>query len=139
METNFDPEKDNLSNTKLSVDKILKKTTKVKRARKTAEEKKREQFVSIINRIISLEERSIILNENFDVDLSKYNEPYQDIIDDLFNIMFNPDQLRLIQFFLYDRYAADGTITPLLDENDNMMKLDDASDLYNLLKIVKEF
>ncbi len=138
MNKEFSQENSHEGNTKISIDKILNKETKVKRVRKNAESIKKALFVGVIDKIVMLEERAIIVEEAFQIDLKKYNDPYQTIIEDLFSLMFSKSQINLIDFYLYDRHAADGTVVPLRSEDGEELKLENASDLWNLINIVQK-
>jgi hypothetical protein len=71
------------------------------------------------------------------MDMSKYNNLFFDIIEDMLALHFSKQQINLINFFLYDRYSAEGAVTQLFDKNGDPVKLDNADDLWQLLKTVK--
>ena len=79
------------------------------------------------------EERAIDLDEVYQIDLSKHNQVFFDIITDFWNFSFNKQQVNLINFYLYDRYCADGSVLDLVEEDNTVVPLTSASDLWYLL------
>jgi hypothetical protein len=134
MQEDFSPEKSHDENVKVAIDKILGQPTNIKRKKKTAEDHKRILFVKIIDRLILAEERSVALDESFDLNLEKYNQVFFDIIQDLLSYTFNKEQMNLLNFYMYDRYCADGTVLDLVDQEGNHVPLDSATDLWSVLK-----
>jgi hypothetical protein len=134
MEKEFDPEKSHQENVKIAVDLIIGEPTNLKRKRKADSDNKRILFKQIIEGIIQAEERSIMLDEGFSIDLNKHNLIFYEIIENFFKYNFTKDQNKLIDFYLYDRYSADGSVLDLLDDNKNPIKLDTVEDLWYLLK-----
>lgn len=134
-EQDFSENNTHHENVKISIDKILGQQTSMRSVKKSKEDHKKILFTKIIDKIDMLTERSAILDEQFDLDLTKYETPYMILIDELLELSFNKKQINLINFYLYDRYGADGTITQLVDENQEIIVLESAGDLYELLKM----
>ena len=80
------------------------------------------------------EERSIGLDEAFCVNLEKYNQVFFDVIQDLLSYSFNREQMNLLNFYLYDRYCADGAVLDLVDNEGNHVPLDTPTDLWFVIK-----
>lgn len=137
MEEGFSPEKSHDENVKVAVDKILGQPTSIRKKKKSAEDHKRVLFTRIIDNIVRVEERSIAIDEAFDIDLTKYDRTFCDIIDDLLRLNFTKEQVKLIDFFMYDRYCADGTVLDLIDEKGEKVSLDTPTDLWFLIKNVE--
>lgn len=137
MEEGFSPEKSHDENVKVAVDKILGQPTSIRKKKKSAEDHKRVLFTRIIDNIVRVEERSIAIDEAFDIDLTKYDRTFCDIIDDLLRLNFTKEQVKLIDFFMYDRYCADGTVLDLIDEKGEKVALDTPTDLWFLIKNVE--
>lgn len=134
MQEDFSPEKSHDENVKAAIDKILGQPTNLKRRKKTAEDHKRILFVKIIDRIILAEERSVSIDESFNLNLDKYNQIFFDIIQDLLSYTFTKEQMNLLNFYMYDRYCADGTVLDLVDQDGNVVPLENANDLWYVLK-----
>lgn len=134
MEKEFDPENTHEQNVKIAIDKIIGEPTNIKKKKKSELDQKRILFKKIIDNIIEAEQRNSILNEMFSIDLNKNTSIYFDIIEDFLSYSFTKDQIKLINFYLYDRYSADGAILDLLDANENPIKLDTSEDLWHVIK-----
>ena len=134
MQEDFSPEKSHDENVKVAIDKILGQPTSIKRKKKSAEDHKRVLFCKIIEGIIMAEERSIGLDEAFCVNLEKYNQVFFDVIQDLLSYSFNREQMNLLNFYLYDRYCADGAVLDLVDNEGNHVPLDTPTDLWFVIK-----
>jgi hypothetical protein len=134
MEKEFDPSNTHDQNVKVAIDKIIGQETTFRKVKKNQEDQKRITFCKIIDNIIIAEERSIMLDEGHNMDMTKYNQIFFDIITDFFSFNFNRKQISLINFFLYDRYSADGSVLDLIDDNNNVITLETSNDLWYLLQ-----
>jgi hypothetical protein len=134
MEKEFDPSNTHDQNVKVAIDKIIGQETTFRKVKKNQEDQKRITFCKIIDNIIIAEERSIMLDEGHNMDMTKYNQIFFDIITDFFSFNFNRKQISLINFFLYDRYSADGSVLDLIDDNNNVITLETSNDLWYILQ-----
>lgn len=133
----FSPDKSHQENVKIAIDKIIGQSTNFKKRKKSEADHKRIMFKKIIEKIIEAEERSTMIDEVFSIDFNKYNNIFFEIIEEFLNYSFNKDQIKIINFYLYDRYNADGTMSELRDNNDEPIKLDTADDLWYLIKKIE--
>jgi len=67
------------------------------------------------------------------LDLANYDEAFLDTIDALIVLHFGKEGAELIAYYLWDRVAPDGSISPLLDSDNKEVYLETALDLWNLL------
>lgn len=116
-----------------SINTIIGADTSLRRKRKTAEDLQKEQFVNIIHDIENISARSHLTKE-LNLDLSKYDEGFYEVIDDMFALMFGEKLTAVILWYLYERMADDGSITDLIDENDKPIPLKDANELWIYIK-----
>jgi hypothetical protein len=137
MTSFFSENKSHEENVKTSIDKILGQETSLRKVKKSGEDHKRILFNKILSNLVIVEERSVMMDEIYSMDMSKYNNLFFDIIEDMLALHFSKQQINLINFFLYDRYSAEGAVTQLFDKNGDPVKLDNADDLWQLLKTVK--
>jgi hypothetical protein len=133
MKKDFDPENSHDQNVKIAIDKIIGQETSFRRLKKTQEDQKRILFCRIIDNIVMAEERAISLDEGYQIDMSKYNEMFFDIITSFLSFSFNKQQINLINFYLYDRYCVDGAVLDLIDDEGNVVLLENANDLWYLI------
>jgi hypothetical protein len=134
MKSEFNPELPHQENVKVAIEKILGQKITLGRRKKTEADQRKALFSTIISKIVEAEERSGMLDEALGVNLNNYNKIFFEIIDSFLNFSFSKEQIKLIDFFLYDRYNADGTMIELRDKSDFPIKLDNTDDLWNLLK-----
>ncbi len=139
MSSEFNPDNTHSQNVKVAIDKIIGSSTKLRKKKKMGMDyKKRAVFNRIIHSIIEAEERSTVLEETFFVNLNRYDRIFLDIINDFFELYFTKEQIDVINFFLYDRYSPGGTVLNLVDNNNNIIKLDNVDDLWFLLKKMED-
>jgi hypothetical protein len=56
----------------------------------------------------------------------------------MFSLQFSKQQIGLINFFLYDRYVADGSVLTLTnDETNEVLQLDSPEQLWEVIKKIK--
>ena len=134
MKKEFDPSNTHDQNVKVAIDRIIGQETTFRKVKKNQEDQKRITFCKIIDNIIIAEERSIMLDEGHNMDMNKYNQIFFDIITDFFSFNFSKKQINLINFYLYDRYSADGSVLDLVDDNNNIVPLETSADLWHLLQ-----
>lgn len=133
MSKEFDPKNSHDQNVKVAIDKIIGQETTFRKLKKTQEDHKRIIFSRIIESIIHAEERAVMLDEGHSMDMTKYNQIFFDIITDFFSFNFNKQQVNLINFYLYDRYCADGSLLDLIDTDGSIVPLNNPNDLWYLL------
>jgi hypothetical protein len=108
----------------------------IKRKRKSDITIRKELFISIINNIEATLNRQELLFADFRLDWTTYNELFFNIIDDLIFLEFGNTGLELIDFYLYGRENTDGSENQLIDKDDNVIPLNSAEDLWNLIKTI---
>ncbi len=102
----------------LGVDSILGTKTLIRRKRKSVLDKKRELFFNVILMMEELFVRQNLVYADLNLDFTNYDEKFFTIIDMLLYMNFGKQCMELIAFYLYDRVNADGTINPLLINDD---------------------
>ena len=120
-------------NVQTAVEELLNTKTVIRRKKKSEQNKKKELFVQTINNIETGIIRTTIAFADFGIDYSTYDEVYHIAIDSLIMIAFGKDAAELIGFYLWDRVNPDGSINPVLDEDDNEIILKDVHELWDLL------
>ena len=117
----------------LGVDEILGTKTLIRRKRKSVLDKKRELFFNVIVMMEELFVRQNLVYADLNLDFTNYDEKFFTIIDMLLYMNFGKQCMELIAFYLYDRVNADGTINPLLINDDEELVLNNPTDLWNLM------
>jgi hypothetical protein len=127
---------DNFKEVQTAVDNMLNVKSYVRRKKKTQSDKKKEMFVQMINSLDEIFVRQGLMYADMDVDMFKYDEKFLAVIDVMIYFHFGEACSEVIAFYLYDRQNPDGTLNPILDENDTEIILQNPYDLWNLLVMI---
>ena len=127
---------DNFKEVQTAVDNMLNVKSYVRRKKKTQSDKKKEMFVQMINSLDEIFVRQGLMYADMDVDMFKYDEKFLAVIDVMLYFHFGEACSDVIAFYLYDRRNPDGTLNPILDDNDTEILLETPYDLWNLLVMI---
>jgi hypothetical protein len=127
---------DNFKEVQNAVDNMLNVKSYVRRKKKTQSDKKKEMFVQMINSLDEIFVRQGLMYADMDMDMFKYDEKFLAVIDVMIYFHFGEACSEVIAFYLYDRQNPDGTLNPILDENDTEIILQNPYDLWNLLVMI---
>jgi len=109
----------------------------LKRKKKSEHDLNRELFEKIIIALERANIRTALMGTEFDIDLSKYDENFYEVIDNLMVMQFGKQAAEVIFFYIYERMNPDGSINELRDANDNPIVLSSPSDLWDLINVIK--
>jgi hypothetical protein len=109
----------------------------LKRKKKSEYDLNKELFEKIIIALERTNIRTALVGTEFDVDLSKYDETFYEVIDNLMLMQFGKQAAEVIFFYVYERMNPDGTINELRDVNDNPIILNSPSELWDLINVIK--
>jgi hypothetical protein len=129
---------ENADGVKKSIDLIIGSDTTLTRRKKTAVDVNRDLFYKIILGLEQANTRSFLLEGDFNLDLTKYDDVFYDAIDNLIVMHFGKEAAELVFFYLYDRLNPDGSINVLLDPNGTEIVLQTPEDLWLLIQHVTE-
>ena len=116
-----------------AVDNILNVSTIVRRKKKTESDKKREMFFQIITAIEEIQIRQNLMFMDLKLDFANYDEKFLSVIDALIYMQFGQDLAEIISFYVWDRIAPDGSITPLIAEDGSEIILNNPYELWALI------
>lgn len=125
-----------ISEIQSAVNEILNVKSLVRRKKKTREEKKKELFITIVHSIEQIISRQNLLYLDLNLDLTKYDEAFLDVIDSLLILHFGKGGADLISYYLWERLSPDGEINPLVDIEGKEVYLENAEELWNLLILI---
>ena len=129
---------DPLSSLKQSLDQLLQADTSIKRKNKKSYDQKQDLFINVINQFEAAITKSYLLEKDYKIDMSKYEEGFYQIIDSLILLAFGKDIYELLSFYFYERYNPDGSENGLIiDETDEEIFVKDATELWDLIIRVK--
>jgi hypothetical protein len=109
----------------------------LKRKKKSEHDLNRELFEKIIIALERANIRTALVGAEFDVDLSKYDETFYEVIDNLMVMQFGKQAAEVIFFYVYERMNPDGSINELRDANDNPIVLNNPTELWDLINVIK--
>jgi hypothetical protein len=109
----------------------------LKRKKKSENDLNRDMFEKIIIALEKTNVRTAIVGAEFDLDLSKYDESFYEVIDNLIVMQFGKQAAEVIFFYVYERMNPDGSVNELRDINDNPVILNNPTDLWELVNLIK--
>lgn len=130
-------EEESIDGFKKSIESIIGSDTKLKKKKKTELDLKQEHFVQILNSIEDVYNRGVLLEKEFNLNFSDYDEKFWAVIDNLLVFHFGREYSELIFYYIYERLNPDGTINPLVNEKKEEIYLNSANDLWNLIYALK--
>jgi hypothetical protein len=109
----------------------------LKRKKKNEYDLNKEVFEKIIIALERANIRTALAGTEFEIDLSKYDETFYEVIDNLMLMQFGKQAAEVIFFYVYERMNPDGSINELRDVNDNPIVLNNPSDLWDLINVIR--
>jgi len=126
--------KEPLNSLKQSLDQLLQADTSIKRKNKKSYDQKRDLFINVINQFEAAITKSYLLEKDFKIDMSKYEENFYQIIDSLILLSFGKEVYELLSFYFYERYNPDGSENGLIiEETGEEIFIKDALELWDLI------
>lgn len=116
------------------VEHVLGSQTKVSHRTKTKYDLDKKKFENIIFNLEQIEIRSNIITTDFSINLSKYEDIYYDVINDLFSLLYPKEAIDIINFYLYGRISPEGDVVVLKDVEGNEILIENPSQLYNIVQ-----
>ena len=130
--------KDPLHSLKQSLDQLLQADTSIKRKNKKSYDQKRDLFINVINQFEASITKSYLLEKDYKIDMSKYEESFYQIMDSLILLAFGKDVYELLSFYFYERYNPDGSENGLIiEETGEEVFVKDAMELWDLITRVQ--
>ena len=129
---------DPLNLLKQSLDQLLQADTSIKRKNKKAFDQKRDLFIHLINQFEYAISKSYLLEKDFAIDLSKYEENFYQVIDSLVLLSFGKEIYELLSFYFYERWNPDGTQNGIIiEETDEEIMIENAEELWAIIVKIK--
>ena len=129
---------DPLNLLKQSLDQLLQADTSIKRKNKKAFDQKRDLFIHLINQFEYAISKSYLLEKDFVIDLSKYEENFYQVIDSLILLSFGKEIYELLSFYFYERGNPDGTQNGIIiEETDEEIMIENAEELWAIIVRIK--
>jgi hypothetical protein len=122
---------------KNTIENIIGANTTLKRRRKTEEDVNRECFEKLITSLEEIEVRSVLLEEEFELGLHKYEENFYSVINSLLLLYLGKEALSVVNFYLFDRFNLDGSENHITDKEGNVIPLQNPTDLWDVVQFIK--
>ena len=119
------------------INQIIGVKSTLKRRRKNREDIQRTIFLNVIPLLEHAINRGTILESDFNIYVTKYEELFYQIIYSIIYLHFYPKAAQFILFYLYERFNPDGTANSILDANGNEVMLETTEDLWNLVQFIE--
>lgn len=97
-------------------------------------------FIEILDQLKKIEERRDFMQDEIGIDVTVYEDSFFTVIENLMNLAFNQEQLKMIRLYLYDLNLDkewDGTITVKQGDVDKVVKFKTPIDVWNVIINVK--
>ncbi len=112
---------------------LLGGETIIRRQKRNAKNQKKIQFISIIKKYDEALLKSIMLQSQFNIDLSTYEDPFYSIIDEMILLAYGENIYQLIAFYFYERLGDDGQEQFLTNDNGDEIYIRTPDDLYDVI------
>jgi hypothetical protein len=129
-------EKETRNNIEEGFNKLFNSPINIKRQRKDKELKKKTIFISLIKQYEETITKAFKVYDSFAIDLSGYEENYNQIIDKLILLSWGQDVYEIINYYLYDRFGMDGLPNCIIEQvgdEEREVFLSNPEELYNYL------
>ena len=129
--------KEPLNLLKQSLDQLLQADTSIKRKNKTTFFKKKDLFINIVNHYEAAITKSYLLEKDFKIDTSKYEENFHQVIDSFILLSFGKEVYQLLSFYFYERINPDGSVNKLVLPNEEELDISNAEEVWSLIVKIK--
>jgi hypothetical protein len=95
-------------------------------------------FIEVLEQLKLIEERRDFMEEEIGMDMTQYEDQFFSVIENLFKLAFNKQQLGLIQLYLYQLVPDkewDGTITIELGKEEKVVNFKTPEDVWNTINL----
>lgn len=130
----MDKNVEKIKSSKQIVEKVLGSEVNLSHRNRTKYDLDKKRFENVILNLEQIELRANLLQNEFEIDLSKYETIYYTIIDNLFELLYPKEAIQLIKFYLYGRISNEGEAVYLKDNKGNDIVLENITQLYNLVQ-----
>ena len=100
----------------------------------------RRMFIQTIELLIEIDERQQFMIEELGVDLITFEDKHFRVIENLFNLLYAPEQIRFIEKYIYDRPSKKKkrTVTLLYNgEDERTFPFNTPEDLWEIIQTLQ--
>jgi hypothetical protein len=98
-------------------------------------------FIRILKGLRKIEDRRDFMQSELGLDMTLYEDQFFAIIEDLFKLVFNKEQLALIQMYLFQLQPDkewDGTITIEKNKKETKVNFKTPEDVWNVISTISQ-
>jgi len=106
----------------------------IRRKNRSEKNKKKTLFINLIKKYDDALVRSMMMDNQFRLDLSLYEEPFYQMIDDLILLTYGEDIYQLIAFYFFERLNDDGTENFIVGPAMEQIFIKNPNDLYDTIQ-----
>ncbi len=106
----------------------------IRRKNRSEKNKKKTLFINLIKKYDDALVRSMMMDNQFRLDLSSYEETFYQMIDDLILLTYGEDIYQLIAFYFFERINDDGTENFIVGPNMEQIFIKTPNDLYDTIQ-----
>jgi len=106
----------------------------IRRKNRSEKNKKKTLFINLIKKYDDALVRSMMMDNQFRLDLSSYEETFYQMIDDLILLTYGEDIYQLIAFYFFERLNDDGTENFIVGPAMEQIFIKNPNDLYDTIQ-----
>lgn len=113
---------------------------RIKSLNKITDNMEKQLFVETLDNLKEIEDRKAFMIEELGVDMTIYENKFFKVIENLFYIHFNQDQLEIIMYYLYELQFEEnhaGKITIGKNKDKKTMPFETSSDVWKVIQLFK--
>lgn len=120
----------------------LKVRPKVSQKRPSKNIMEKELFIEAITLLQEIEDRRDFMEEEMGMDMTSYEEKFIQVIENLLNINYSPEQVAIVQYYIYE-YPLEDTKEGKIDLRINGKKVevvdfDTPEDVWNVVQSLRK-
>ena len=124
------------------LERYLKASPKVSQKRPSKNIMEKELFIEAITLLQEIEDRRDFMEEEMGMDMTSYEEKFIQVIENLFNINYSPEQVAVVQYYIYE-YPLEDTKEGKIDLRINGKKVevvdfDTPEDVWNVVQSLRK-
>jgi hypothetical protein len=123
-------------NVKISLESILNQKVNSRKVKKSAEDLRKDTFTRAIVALEAADVKEIML-EDVGVNAEGFTQSLWEAVDELFSLLYTPNQLKFIDFYLYSRFDEEGELKAISLPNGQELFFSDPGVLYEFIKAIK--
>jgi hypothetical protein len=112
----------------------------IKPLNKVSSDMEKQLFIETLDNLKQIEDRKGFMIEELGLDLTIYENKFFKVIENLFYMHFNQDQLEIIMFYLYETQFEedhDGKITIEKNKDKKTMPFETSNDVWKVVQLLK--